>query len=95
MFLDAVETYCNAVTHLTHELLRANIGSRGFIGLRGYLAAYVESSGFRTLVVDTKKLRTDLAGIRYSLHIAGKRVTVRKYDNDADARHGAATGFHW
>jgi DNA mismatch repair ATPase MutS len=83
-FLDAVETYCNAVTQLSHDLLRANIGSRGFIGLRGYLASYVESDEFRTLAVETRKLRADLAGIRYSLHIAGKRVTVRKYDNELD-----------
>jgi DNA mismatch repair ATPase MutS len=83
-FLDAVETYCNAVTQLTHDLLRANIASRGFIGLRGYLAGYVESDEFRTLVVETRKLRADLAGIRYSLHIAGKRVTVRKYDDELD-----------
>jgi DNA mismatch repair protein MutS len=83
-FLDAVETYCNAVTQLSHDLLRANIGSRGFIGLRGYLASYVESDEFRTLVVETRKLRADLARIRYSLHIAGKRVTVCKYDNELD-----------
>ena len=84
LFLDAVETYCSAVTQLTHELLHANIGSRGFIALRGYLAAYVESGEFRVLVIETRKLRADLADIRYSLHISGKRVTVRKYDNELD-----------
>ena len=83
-FLDAVKTYCDAVTQLSHDLLRANVASRGFIALRGYLAAYVESGEFRTLVVETRKLRADLAGIRYSLHVAGKRVTVRKYDNELD-----------
>ena len=64
--------------------MQANIGSRGFRAFRGYLASYIESDSFRRLVAETQKLRADLAGIRYSLHIAGKRITVSKYDNEVD-----------
>jgi DNA mismatch repair protein MutS len=83
-FLDAVETYCNAAIQLSNALLHANIGSSGFRAFRGYLATYIDSDSFRRLVAETHKLRADLAGIRYSLHIAGKCVTVRKYDNEVD-----------
>ncbi len=83
-FLDAVDSYCNATTQLSNALMHANVGSRGFRAFRGYLASYVESDNFRTLVTETQKLKADLAGIRYSLHIAGKRITVSKYDNELD-----------
>jgi DNA mismatch repair protein MutS len=83
-FLDAVETYCKATTQLSNALMHANIGSRGFRAFRGYLATYLESDDFRALVAETQKLKADLAGIRYSLHIAGKRITVSKYGNELD-----------
>ena len=83
-FLDAVETYRNAATQLSNSLMHAAIGSSGFRAFRGYLAIYVESDDFRGLAAETNKLRADLAGIRYSLHIAGKRITVSKYDNEVD-----------
>jgi DNA mismatch repair protein MutS len=83
-FLDAVETYCNASTQLSNALMQANIGSSGFLAFRGYLANYIDSESFRRLVAETHKLRADLAGIRYSLHIAGKRITVSQYDNEVD-----------
>jgi DNA mismatch repair protein MutS len=83
-FLDAVETYCAAVTQLSNGLMQANIGSSGFRAFRGYLASYIVCDSFRRLVAETHKLRADLAGIRYSLHIAGKRITVSKYDNEVD-----------
>jgi DNA mismatch repair protein MutS len=83
-FLESVDVYCAAVTQLTHNLMRANIGSRGFRTLRGFLASYVESDNFRALVSETQNLRAALAGIRYSLHIAGKRITVSKYNDELD-----------
>ncbi len=83
-FLDAVETYCNAATRLSNALMHANVGSIGFRAFRGYFASYINSDSFRELVADTQKLRADLTGIRYSIHIAGKRITVSKYDNEVD-----------
>ena len=83
-FLDAVDVYCAAVIHFSQNLMHEQINSRGFRSLRRYLASYVESDNFRALAAETLELRADLAGIKYSLHISGKRVTVRKYDNDLD-----------
>jgi len=84
LFLDAVEIYCSTATQLSNNLMRADIGSRGLRDFRGYLATYIDSDSFRTLAAQADKLRTDLAGIRYSLHISGKRITVRRYDNEKD-----------
>jgi DNA mismatch repair ATPase MutS len=83
-FLDAVEVYCGAVSQLNRNLLHAQIGSAGLRAFRAYLAAYVESSEFRALVAETQKLKTGLAGIRYSLYIAGRRITVSKYGSEPD-----------
>jgi DNA mismatch repair protein MutS len=83
-FLEGVQLYCNAVAQLSSNLMQVDVASRGFRSFRGYLARYVESDNFRTLVAETEKLRRDLAGIKYSLHIAGKRITVRTYENEVD-----------
>ncbi len=83
-FLDAVQIYCEAASHLSHNLMHSKIGSRGLRAFRAYLAIYVDSDDFRALVAETQKLKADLAGIRYSLHIAGKRVTVSKYNSEPD-----------
>jgi DNA mismatch repair ATPase MutS len=64
--------------------MRASIGSRGLRALRGYLASYVETNDFRALTAETQKLKAGLHGIKYSLHIAGKRITVSKYDSEVD-----------
>jgi DNA mismatch repair protein MutS len=83
-FLDAVEVYCGAVSQLSHKLLHTKIGSAGLRAFRACLAAYIESGEFRALVAETQKLKTDLAGISYSLYIAGRRVTVSKYGSEPD-----------
>ena len=83
-FLDAVQIYCEAASHLSHSLMHSNVGSRGLRTFRAYLAIYVDSDDFRALVAETQKVKADLAGIRYSLHIAGRRVTVSKYNSEPD-----------
>jgi len=83
-FLDAVEIYASAVTRLSHDLMHTDIGSLGLRAFRGYLANYTESSDFRALAIETQKVRAGLAGVRYSLHIAGKTITVTKYDSEPD-----------
>jgi DNA mismatch repair ATPase MutS len=83
-FLEGVRSYCHAVTQLSNHLMQAEVASRGLRAFRGFLASYVESESFRALVAEAEKLRSDLAGIRYSLHIAGKRISVSRYDNEVD-----------
>jgi DNA mismatch repair ATPase MutS len=83
-FLAAVQIYCDAVIHLSHSLMRSDIGSRGLRTFRAYLAIYIDSNDFRALVAETQKVKADLAAIKYSLHILGKRVTVSKYNSEPD-----------
>lgn len=82
--LDVVEIYCSAVRQLTSDLLLIDLRSRGLLGFREYLTGYVKSGAFVSLLAETQKLKSDLSGIRYSLHIEGKRIKVLKYTSEAD-----------
>jgi DNA mismatch repair protein MutS len=84
LFLDAVAAYCGAVSQLARELSSAELGSRGFQGLRAYLIDYVTSDGFHTLAAETELLRSDLNSIQYSVHINGKRITVARFGGEPD-----------
>jgi DNA mismatch repair protein MutS len=83
-FLEAVHTYCAAVSRLARELALAHLRSSGFQAFREYLAACTESEGFVSLVADTEKLRSELSSITYSLLIEGKRITVSRYEPAPD-----------
>ena len=83
-FLDAVDIYCGAVQRLTSDLTLPEVRSRGFLAFREYLTSHIESSDFTLLAAETRKLRSDLSGVRYSLQIEGKRVKVGPYDSDPD-----------
>jgi DNA mismatch repair protein MutS len=83
-FLDAVDIYCDAVHTLADALAGLDVHSRGFQAFREYLAAYAASDGFTSLVAETQRLRDDLAGVNYCVHIKGGHVTVSTYDGEAD-----------
>ncbi|HTV47941.1 MAG TPA: DNA mismatch repair protein MutS [Phycisphaerae bacterium] len=83
-FLDAVEIYCEAVKNLLDDLNRVGLNSRGMLAFREYLAQYAESSRFKTLLLEAKKLKSDLSAIKYSLLINGNRISVRNYESEID-----------
>ena len=83
-FADAVDTYCQAVRALTEGLSRLELSSRGFQGLATYLARYIASDAFTSLVTQTQQLYRDLAMVNYSIHIKGNRVRVGKYEDEPD-----------
>ncbi|HZD68862.1 MAG TPA: DNA mismatch repair protein MutS [Actinomycetes bacterium] len=83
-FLDAVQIYCDAVGMLAQELAAHEVTSAGLDGLRGYLADYTASERFTSLASQTRALKQALAGIRYTLRIHGAKVTVARYDGEAD-----------
>ena len=83
-FLDAVETYCKATVTLTQGLACARPDSRGFQGFSDFLARYRNSEEFIVLRGETERIRADLQGVRYSLHIHGARVTVDRNDRDGN-----------
>jgi hypothetical protein len=83
-FLDAMDLYCDAVSRLTRELTLINLNSRGLLAFREYLRSYSESGYFTSLVAETRKLRADLSGVRYCLHIEGNRIRISRYDSEPD-----------
>ncbi len=83
-FLDAVEIYCEAVCSLAEELGGLDVASRGFQGLRDYLAGYAASGRFTSLAAETQALKEALAGVRYAIRIHGARVTVSNYEGEPD-----------
>ncbi len=83
-YRDAIELYCDGVATLAAELGQAPVTARALIGLRGYLAAYVASEPFTTLVAETLSQKEALASVDYSVHIHGARVTVGRYEGEAD-----------
>ncbi len=83
-FLDAVETYGDAVDRLAQDLSGAEISSRGLAAFRDYLTGYAGSDRLKSLRAETGKLKADLAAIRYNLHIKGDRIRVSNYESEAD-----------
>lgn len=83
-FLEAVETYCEAINCLSHDLSLADLKSRGLLAFREYLMNYAASGHFTSLMADTKKLKADLATVKYCLIIKGNRIKVRKYESEID-----------
>lgn len=59
-FLDAVEIYCDAITGFAGDLSNVALKSRGFLGFREYVASYVGSAHFASLLAETKKLKAEL-----------------------------------
>ena len=82
--LDALEIYCVAVSSLFAEAKLERPSSPGFAGLLGYLADYVNSTGFRELSGDITSLKAQLASIRYDLLIDWGAVTVTRYNEEPD-----------
>jgi DNA mismatch repair protein MutS len=83
-FLEAVETYCEAINCLANDLSLADLKSRGLLTFREYLTNYAASGRFTSLMTDTKKLKADLATVKYCLIIKGNRIKVRKYESEID-----------
>jgi DNA mismatch repair protein MutS len=83
-FVDAVEIYLAAVRNLIRDLTLAGLSSRGLRSFGEYLEDYTASADFVSLARETEALKSELAAIRYSLRIVGKRIQVSKYDSEPD-----------
>lgn len=84
LFLDAADTYRHAVRSLAEQIRGLDLDSRGLQAFRDYLDAYARSSGFTSLANDTEAGKDALASVRYCVHISGHRVTVSRYEEQAD-----------
>jgi DNA mismatch repair protein MutS len=83
-FVDAVEIYGQAVIDLYHDLENVTVSSQGFLSFREYLKTYTQSHEFTSLLVETAKLKHDLAGVQYCLTVYDDHVTVSKYEAEPD-----------
>src|ERR1700733_5875772 len=83
-FLDAASVYCHAIQSLAEALRAAPLASRGLRAVRAFLATYVVSADFDSLVADTTARKDALAQIRYCTRIRGLRVDVSRYEDQGD-----------
>lgn len=83
-FLDAIETYCTATVALTEGLLSVSLASRGFQGFCDFLVQYSKSKDFADLSGEMRQVRSDLARVRYSVHIHQGRVTIDHDGTEGD-----------
>jgi DNA mismatch repair protein MutS len=77
-FLEAVNLYGAAVRRLAQDLLKENFSSRGLLALRDYLAQYVSSERYLSLIGEVSQLKEALAEVRYSIFIHGPLVEVHR-----------------
>jgi DNA mismatch repair ATPase MutS len=83
-FLEAAEVYCETVNGLARDLTGVNLKSRGFLAFHDYIANYANSDSFSLLLAETKRLKTELSTIKYSVLINGLTVRVRKHEEETD-----------
>jgi len=83
-FLDAAREYREAIAALAGALTEASITSRGFLGLRDHLSGYAGSAAFTGLAADIERVSQALADVRYCINIKANRVTVSRYEDQAD-----------
>jgi DNA mismatch repair protein MutS len=83
-FLDAVESYGEAIRHLAADLSKERIASRGFIAFREYLTDYAAGASFTSLMDETSALKRDLSKVRYGVLIKDNAFTVNHYEAEVD-----------
>jgi DNA mismatch repair protein MutS len=83
-FLDAVLVYCGAVTALRDQLVRLDLKSTGLRSFRQFLDAYVEAEIAGLLMPETRGLKDQLEGVRYTVRSQGPKVTVGIFEDEPD-----------
>jgi DNA mismatch repair ATPase MutS len=84
LFLDAAEDYCDGVSDLTDGLGDFEPRSRGLQAFRDYMATYAAHEDFKRLAADTRRVKADLAAVRYRLRVDGGKVVVSRYEHEPD-----------
>jgi len=82
--LDAARGYCAAVSELSAALGQAELTSRGLTAFRDYLSGYARSAAFTGLAIEAGEVASALDDVRYCVNIKGSRVTVTRYEAEAD-----------
>jgi len=82
--LEAALIYGEAVTTLEHGLSTFSPTSRGLRALRDYLAWYVSSPAFQSMLAEARQVKAALATVRYNIVIQGLTFRVRHYEEETD-----------
>jgi DNA mismatch repair protein MutS len=83
-FLAAARGYCTAVRSLAAGLSHADLTSRGLIAFREYLRTYAGSAAFSAMAAEAGQVAGALDAVRYCVNIRANRVTVTRYEDEAD-----------
>jgi DNA mismatch repair protein MutS len=83
-FLEAALAYCEAVRDLERDLGQAELKSRGFQAFREYVTNYSGSPEFQSLFEEASKVKSGLAGLKYSVIVNYGKFSVRKYEGEQD-----------
>ncbi|MCE4622550.1 MAG: hypothetical protein F7B19_04465 [Desulfurococcales archaeon] len=78
IFLDAVLTYCEAVSTLLDSLSEAPLRSRGLLAFREYLRDYVDSEGFKRLKSEAEDIASEISSLSFCMEIKGLTITIYK-----------------
>ncbi|MGH3206932.1 MAG: MutS-related protein, partial [Trebonia sp.] len=92
-FLAAARGYCATVSALAAALDQAKLTSSGLTAVRDHLAGYAGSAEFASLAEETAGVAKVLESITYCVNIKGPRVTVSRYEGEADFSADVAATF--
>jgi len=84
LFLDVVKTYCQTLNTLLNNLSKINLKSQGFLAFKNYLKNYLNSSQFKSLFAETKKMISHLSSIKYCVLLKDLNIQVRNYQSETD-----------
>jgi DNA mismatch repair protein MutS len=83
-FLDAARIYCDALASLRDELAHAHPASESLRRFSRLLDAYLRSEGFGVLDAETRRLRDELAALRFCVRVHHGQVTVSDFHGEPD-----------
>jgi DNA mismatch repair ATPase MutS len=83
-FLDAANTYSQAVLTLAQQLRDVELTSAGLVSWREYLESYLQSAEYQQLTAGLADLLDRLREVRYCVHIKANRVRVTRYEDEKD-----------
>jgi DNA mismatch repair protein MutS len=83
-FLDAIHLYSQAVAGLTDAFGELTLRSPGLRGLHEFLQSYVAGPAFSERATEARRLREQLATVRYTIDIRGDRIRVGRYADEPD-----------
>ncbi len=91
--LEAVLHYVQAVEGLSVALHPSGFSSAGLLAVQDYLRAYQESSEFSGLAREGRGAAAELGAIRYSVKVAGNRVSVGRLVGEPDLSEEVTEAF--